>query len=96
MEYVLNGQFPKKELRYSDRSVNEVLKQLGQKSGLKKDIHAHLIRHCYATHLVENGTDINLIQKLLGHSKVSTTMIYAHISHNHISKISSPVNNIKL
>jgi site-specific recombinase XerD len=96
VEYVLNGQFPKKELRYSDRSVNEVLKQLGQKSGLKKDIHAHLIRHCYATHLVENGTDINLIQKLLGHSKVSTTMIYTHISHNHISKINSPVNNIKL
>jgi site-specific recombinase XerD len=95
-EYVLNGQFPEKELRYSERSVNEVLKQLGEKAGIKKRIYAHLIRHCFATHSVENGTDINLLQKLLGHSNVKTTNIYLHISHNYISKISSPVNAIKL
>ena len=95
-EYVLNGQFPDKELRYSERSVNEVLKQLGEKAGIKKRIYAHLIRHCFATHSVENGTDINLLQKLLGHSNVKTTNIYLHISHNHISKINSPVNAIRL
>ena len=95
-EYILNGQFPEKELRYSERSVNEVLKQLGEKAGIKKRIYAHLIRHCFATHSVENGTDINLLQKLLGHSNVKTTNIYLHISHNHISKISSPVNAIRL
>lgn len=43
-----------------------------------------------------NGTDINLIQKLAGHSNVKTTMIYTHISHNHISKIQSPLSNIKI
>lgn len=96
-EYVLNGQFPDKDLRYSDRSVCEVVKQLASKAGINsKNVHTHLIRHCYATHLVENGTDINLIQKLLGHSNVKTTMIYTHISHNHIQKIPSTLNAINL
>lgn len=92
-EYVLNGQFSN---QYTDRSVGEVIRQLAEKSGIKKRVYPHLIRHCYATHLVENGTDINLIQKLLGHGNVKTTMIYTHISHNHISKIESPVNAISL
>lgn len=92
-EYVLNGQFG---LQYSDRSINEVVKQLSEKAGINKRVHAHLIRHCYATHLVENGTDINLIQRLLGHGSVKTTSIYLHISHNHISKIQSPLASITL
>lgn len=92
-EYVLNGQF---DIQYSDRSVNEVIKQLAIKAGINKKVHAHLIRHCYATHLVESGTDINLIQRLLGHGSVKTTSIYLHISHNHISKIQSPLGSIRL
>lgn len=96
IKYVLNGQFPDKELRYSDRSVGEVVKQLAEKAGIKKRVYAHLIRHCFATHHVENGTDINLLQKLLGHSSVKTTNIYLHISDSHISKIQSPLSNIKL
>lgn len=95
IKYVLNGQFPEKELRYSDRSVGEVVKQLSDKAEITKRVHTHLIRHCYATHLLESGTDINLIQKLLGHANVKTTNIYLHISHNLISNISSPINNIK-
>lgn len=96
-EYVLNGQFTEKQLQYSDRSVGEVIKQLAEKAKIfNKKVHPHLIRHCYATHLVEAGTDINLIQKLLGHSSVKTTNIYLHISHNHISKIKSPLSAIKL
>lgn len=95
-EYILNGQFPEKQLQYSDRSVGEVIKQLAIKAGINKRVYTHLMRHCSFTHMVENGTDINLIQKLAGHSKVSTTMIYTHISHNHISKIKSPLSNIIL
>jgi len=95
-EYVLNGQFPETELRYSERSVNQVLKQLADKAGIKKRIYAHLIRHCSFTHMVEAGTDINLIQRLAGHSNVKTTNIYLHISHNQISKIQSPISNIIL
>jgi len=95
-EYILNGQFPDKQLKYSDRSVGEVIKQLAKKSGITKGVHTHLIRHCSATHMVESGVDINLIQKLLGHGSVKTTNIYLHISHNHISKIQSLLQKISL
>lgn len=95
-EYVLNGQFPEKQLQYSDRSVGEVIKQLAKKAGINnKHIYTHLMRHTSATHLVESGTDINLIQKILGHSNVKTTGIYLHISHNLIHKI-SPLGGIRL
>lgn len=94
VQYVLNGQ---SGLQYSEKSVSEVLKQLATKAGIdNKRVYTHLIRHTSATHMVENGTDINLIQKLLGHSNVKTTLIYTHISHNVISKIDSPLNKITL
>lgn len=96
-EYILNGQFPDKELRYSERSVGEVIKQLAAKAGIdNKRVYTHLIRHCHATHLFENGTDLSIIQKLLGHSNIKTTQIYTHISHNHISKVPSTLNAITL
>lgn len=89
--YVLNGQ---NELKYSERSVGQVIKQLAEKAGINKRVYTHLIRHTSATHMVELGTDINLIQKWLGHNNVKTTNIYLHISHNHISKIQSPFQKI--
>ena len=93
--YVLNGQGD--HAQYSERSVGEVVKQLASKAGINnKRVYTHLMRHTSATHLVENGTDINLVQKLLGHSNVKTTNIYLHISHNHISKIQSPLSQIRL
>jgi integrase/recombinase XerD len=95
-EYVLNGQFTEKELRYSERSVGEVIKQLATKAGISKRVYTHLMRHCSFTHMVESGCDINLIRELAGHSNVKTTNIYLHISHNHISKIKSPLSQIKL
>jgi integrase/recombinase XerD len=93
--YVLNGQG---ELaQYSQRSVGEVVKQLAFKAGIRnKRIYTHLLRHCSFTHLVESGTDINLIQKLAGHSSVKTTMMYCQISHNLISNIQSPLQRINL
>lgn len=95
-EYVLNGQFPDKELRYSDRSVLQVVKQLARKAGIEKRAYTHLMRHCSFTHMFESGTDINLVKELAGHSSVKTTMLYVNISHNHISKIQSPLSAIKL
>lgn len=93
-EYVLNGQF---EIQYSARSVGEVVKQLATKAKIdNKRIYTHLIRHCAFTHLAEQGTDINLIQRLAGHNNVKTTSLYLHLSHNHISKIVSPLNAIQL
>lgn len=92
--FVLNGW--KNELQYTERSVGQVIKQLATKAGLNKRVYTHLVRHCSFTHMVENGIDINLIQKLAGHSNVKTTAIYTHISHNIISRIQSPLNNIIL
>ncbi len=91
--YVLNGQNDSPQ--YSERSVGEVVKQLAVKAGIcNKRVYTHLMRHTSATHMVESGIDINLIQKLLGHSNVKTTNVYLHISHNHIRKINSPLNQI--
>jgi site-specific recombinase XerD len=92
-EYVLNGQF---EIKYSDRSVGEVVKQLASKAGINKRVYTHLMRHCSFTHMVESGCDINLIQRIAGHSNVKTTNIYLHTSHNLISKIQSPLSCISL
>lgn len=92
-QYVLNGQT---EPQYTARSVGEVVKQLAKAAGIKKRVYTHLIRHCTFTHMVESGTDINLIQKVAGHSNVKTTNIYLHISDQFISKINSPLQQIRM
>lgn len=92
-EYILNGQF---DIRYSATSVRNVMKQLAEKANINKRVYAHLIRHCSFTHMVENGVDINLIQRLAGHNSPKTTAIYTHISHGIISRIPSPINNITI
>ena len=93
-EYLFNGQF---SLRYSERSINEFLKTYAKKAAIhNKKIHAHLLRHTSFTHLVEQGTDINLIQRIAGHQSVKTTNLYLHLSHNLISKIQSPIAAINL
>lgn len=91
--YVLNGQF---EDQYSETSVSCVLKQLAKKAGIKKRIYPHLIRHTAFTHMIEAGIDIYNVQKLAGHGSPKTTQIYLHTSTNHISKIQSPIANIRL
>ncbi len=90
-EYLFNGQFTN---QYSASSIRQFIKTYSEKAGLKKRVYTHLIRHCSFTHMVEQGTDINLIQQLAGHSNVKTTNIYTHISHNLISKIPSPIRAI--
>lgn len=91
--FIFSGQFGE---QYSDRSVGQAIKQLANKAGINKRVYTHLIRHCSASHLLDQGTDIHLIQRLLGHSSVKTTSIYLHTSHTTISKINSPLNNIKI
>jgi len=91
--YIFSGQFTE---IYSARSVGQVMKQLANKAKINKRVYTHLMRHNCFTHLVENGIDINLIQKLAGHNNVKTTLLYTQISHNIISNITSPLNSIKL
>ena len=92
-DYILGGQFGE---QYSSRSVLQVMKQLGSKAGINKRVWTHQMRHNSFTHMVEKGVDINLISRLAGHQNVKTTLIYTHISHNIVSKISSPLENISL
>jgi len=91
--YILSGQFTN---QYSATSVGQVMKQLATKAGINKRVYTHLMRHNCFTHMVEKGIDINLIQKLAGHNNVKTTMMYTHISDSLISKINSPINQIRL
>lgn len=94
-EYVFNGQNNK--LQYSKESVCKVVKHLAQEASVNnKRVYTHLMRHNCFTHMVENGIDINLIQRIAGHSNVKTTMQYCHISNNIISKIKSPIEDMKM
>jgi integrase/recombinase XerD len=90
--YVFEGQFAGEP--YSVRSVQEVLRAALKKSGLEKKATVHTLRHSFATHLLESGTDIRYIQKFLGHSSIKTTTIYTHVSQGALQKIESPLDRI--
>ena len=64
----------------TDRSVHRLLKQLGQQAGLTKPLHPHLFRHSFATHCLNKGVDLRLVQELLGHVSIRSTQIYTHVS----------------
>jgi integrase/recombinase XerD len=76
--------------KYSEESLAKVLKQSLTKTKIQKPVTLHWLRHSYATHLLENGTDIRYIQELLGHSSSRTTEIYTHVSTRNIQNIVSP------
>ena len=76
------------------RSVQKIMQKALVKAGIRKDASVHTLRHSFATHLLEQGTDIRYIQKLLGHSSVVTTSIYTHVSNKDISRVISPLDRI--
>jgi integrase/recombinase XerD len=79
---------------YSEKSLQEVLKSAVLKAGIKKPVTLHWLRHSYATHLLEMGTDLRYIQELLGHNSSKTTEIYTHVSVKNLRKIKSPFDDL--
>lgn len=80
--------------KYSEKSLQSVLKFALRKSGIQKPVTLHWLRHSYATHLLENGTDLRYIQELLGHQSSKTTEIYTHVSTNSLQRIRSPFDDL--
>nr|WP_315174773.1 tyrosine-type recombinase/integrase [uncultured Flavobacterium sp.] len=90
--YLFEGQTA--GMSYDSRSLQLVLKQALQKAGITKPATLHWLRHSYATHLLESGTDLRYIQELLGHSCSKTTEIYTHVSTKSIQQIKSPFDDL--
>ena len=67
-----------------------------QQAGIRKKIHPHTLRHCFATHLLEAGADLRTIQVLLGHRDLEETTIYLHLSQRHLNATASPLDSLKL
>jgi len=80
--------------KYSTRSVGQLLKKAVQRAKIRKHVTVHTRRHSFATHLVESGTDIHYIQRLLGHTNIKTTTIYIHIAKEKIASIRSPFDDL--
>ncbi|MEW6774205.1 MAG: site-specific tyrosine recombinase/integron integrase [Bacteroidota bacterium] len=90
-EYLFEGQ---KGSKYSSRSIQSIFRQALKKANVQKKASVHTLRHSFATHLLESGTDIRVIQQLLGHSSIKTTQVYTQISNASISRIKSPLDTL--
>ena len=82
--------------KYSPQSVNQIIKKAAKKAKIKKNVTTHMLRHSFATHLLEAGTDLRYIQVILGHSSTKTTEIYTQVAVNNIKTIESPIESLFL
>jgi integrase/recombinase XerD len=90
--FVFEGQWPGE--MYSATSLEKVLKMACEKAGMAKPVTLHWLRHSYATHLLESGTDLRYIQELLGHKSSKTTEIYTHVTTSSLQNIRSPFDDL--
>jgi len=81
---------------YSTRSLQLILASAKQKAGVLKPGSIHALRHSFATHLLDKGTDVTMIMKLLGHNDIKTTLRYLHVTNRDMLKIISPLDDLKL
>ena len=91
VKYLIVGQNGGK---YSTTSIQKIIKNSALKAKIYKKVTPHTLRHSFATHLLENGTDIRYIQTILGHSDIKTTQIYTHVSNAHLKNIQNPSDNL--
>jgi integrase/recombinase XerD len=76
--------------------VWQACQQAAKRAGLEKNVHPHILRHCFATHLLESGSDLRKIQILMGHGDLEETMIYLHVSGQYLNATPSPLDSLKL
>ncbi|WP_290696320.1 tyrosine-type recombinase/integrase [Lacinutrix sp.] len=86
--YLFEGRHGK---QYTTTSLRKVFSTAVQRAGITKKVSLHSLRHAYATHLLEAGTDIRVIQKMLGHNSIKTTMLYTHVAQTEMNNVPSPL-----
>ena len=84
------------DMPITTKVVWQACRAAAKRAGIQKDVHPHTMRHCFATHLLEQGADLNTIQMLLGHSDLKETSIYLHLSKRHLSATASPLDALPL
>jgi site-specific recombinase XerD len=92
IQWLFPGQDPKLPLTRS--SVEQVFNKAKKRVGISKNVTVHSLRHSFATHLLEKGTDIRTIQKLLGHRSLSSTQVYTHVAENYVNHAGSPLDTL--
>lgn len=92
-DFLFEGQY--KDEHLSARSIQNVLRLAKQKAGIKQDGNMHVLRHSFATHLLDKGIDVVFIQKLLGHNDIKTTLKYLHVTNKDLVQIISPLDDIE-
>jgi len=86
----------RKDRPIDTKTVWYACQQAAQRAGIQKRVHPHTLRHCFATHLLEAGTDLRAIQLLLGHQDLKETTVYLHLSQRHLNATASPLDSLLL
>ena len=73
--------------RISPRSIQQRLQLWAQRQGLASRVHPHMLRHSFATHILESSSDLRAVQELLGHADISTTQVYTHLDFQHLAQV---------
>ena len=80
----------------SDRTLDYIVKQSAERAGISKDVSAHTLRHSFATHLLEAGVNLRLIQEFLGHTSLKTTSVYLHLTNVNLKSVISPLEGMNV
>ncbi len=89
-----NYVFHNKGRPLTSRNIQKIISETAKRAGIEKKVTPHVLRHSFATHLLEEGTSIRVIQELLGHENLQTTQIYTHISEEELSKVRNPLEKL--